>query len=130
MFYVPLSFVAWTPSDAARERRDDLLEAIRVCGVSRVEMSQALGLTEQQISMQLGLRYPLNAWRLADLFDVRPDLEDEFHKIRLQRHGWRALRDEWLLKLVDAVTVIVSTQRKKPMARAALKMADEERKVG
>lgn len=128
---MPLPFIAavWIATVASRNYNTDLQAALTRAGVSRKEAAYAMGLSEQQLSDQLAMRVPLNAYRLADLFAAYPAVEDAWIELRAERRGFRLIRDVLMRQLIDAVTVWTVTQRKPKMAKASLPATDNAERI-
>lgn len=125
---LPMFSAAWVVTDAARSRRDRLVAAMQQTSTSRAVAAYHMRISEQQLSDQLALRQPLNLFRLSDLFDAIPDIEDAFCALCLQDRGWRVLRDVAILRLVDAVQAMTAEQ-KRPVLKASLPCADERKRA-
>jgi hypothetical protein len=123
MFLLQLS-AAWVATDAARARRDRLIAAMTRTNVTRAEAAYYMRISEQQLSDQLALRHPLNLFRLCDLFQACPDLEDAYAARGLEERGWCVLRDAAILRLVDAVQAMTD----RPMLKADLPRVTDERR--
>ncbi len=124
MFLLQLS-AAWVATDAARARRDRLILAMERTNVSRAAAAFHMRISEQQLSDQLALRQPLNLFRLCDLFQACPDLEDAYAARGLEERGWRVMKDAALLRLVDAVQAMTD---RRPMLKSDLPSVTSERR--
>ena len=67
------AWIGHTPASAAM--RDAIVRACRLAGMSQKELAIEMGLTPEQLSVQLAGREPLNAWRLYGM--TSPDFRRE-----------------------------------------------------
>lgn len=113
----------WSAEREDLDWRDDVLAAQKAAGLAQKDFAYCLGISEAQVSDQLALRGHLSEWRMRKL-------PREFHvalyQRRLQRWGIRAVDDQTILRLIDAVQTLTG-QMKKPMAKAELSAERQER---
>lgn len=97
-------FVAvWSSTPVSQTWMERLQRAMRRAGVTPKAMQITMQLTERQIYDQLGLRTPMHAPRLEEVFAEYPEMHVEYCRIVLEAAGYRVYREAWLLAMVDAL---------------------------
>lgn len=91
---------AWIASEGARELCADIQAAATRAGLSRKDMAYHMDLSESQLSDQLALRHPLNAYRLADLPKA---FWRQFVVVRAERVAVQVIEDSRLQELMRAL---------------------------
>lgn len=132
MLIIPLCTAVWQPTPAAIRRSRRLAAVLHQHGVKYEYAASVMGLSFTDFCDQLACRKPLNFYRLADLFEKHPELEDAYEQAGLESRGWRVMKDAVLVNLVDAVQESVGLVKelttKRRMVKASLELQAETRR--
>lgn len=93
----------WSATDVSFAWMERLQRAMRRAGVTPKAMRITMQLTERQIYDQLGLKQPMQAPRLEEVFAEYPEMHVEYCRDVLEAYGYRVYREAWLLAMVDAL---------------------------